>query len=338
MMTELLKLPLFRFGGKEYTLDQFFAWAEYTEALIPVIEHLQKTEEAVQSGFEIDQERIQQAVNEFRYHNNLITSAETHRWLRQRNLEIDDLYTHIYRKLSDPRKHLRLTPAAWKKRCLDPVREVWAELHFTAKFQRIFDDFVLRISIASRPEYYRNMYELKDVMLTDLENMIFLNQDNFHFSAFLEHVYREYVEENVPRSLCEAKLRTYRIDLLKILYESISFKDLNAAKEAYCCVRYDGESLQSLAKRTGGVYESEYAFIEDIPELLRAPLLSAKAGECLDPLRITPQRGYTVLYVTRKTEPHVNNIQVRERLERKVIEELLADWNDQNFELLPWNR
>ncbi len=329
------ELNLFCFGRRWCSLHEMLAWAEYVGRLTHTLEHLQQTEESLQTGFDMDQDRLKQAVNDFRYRNNLITSVETQQWLKERALSLDDLYTWVHRQFCDRRRHLMLTIPAWKKRCNDCAHEVWAELHFNGKFQILLDEFVHRIAVSHKNGIARPEPSLEDLSSGPQLEHVFLTDDMKHV-AELERMYQEYAEEIADRDSCQRRLNLERMNLLKVKYEAVSYRDINAAKEAYCCMKFDGETPDSLASRTHAPYETEYSYIEDIPDPLQQHLLSAGATECLEPIRITPQKGYTVYSVMRKTEPHLNNHEVRSRLQKKIVADNLAPLIDKEVQWLPW--
>ena len=154
-------LNLFCFGKRWFTLNEMLAWAEYHGSLVTVLEHLQFTEEIIQDGFNVDQDKLQNEVNDFRYKQDLITSQETHKWLEERVLSLDDLYTYVHRKLANPRRSLRLTVAAWKRRCEDPARDTWAELHFDGAFTNMVDEFICRVAVSEKRGVLDNLFQTK---------------------------------------------------------------------------------------------------------------------------------------------------------------------------------
>jgi hypothetical protein len=283
-------LNVFCFGKRWLTLNEMLAWAELHGCLLPTLEHLQFTEEMIQDGFTVDHDKLQNEVNDFRYKQDLITSQETHKWLKERVLSLDDLYTYIHRKLGNPRRSLRLTVAAWKRRCEDPSREVWAELHFSGAFSNMVDEFICRVAVALQKGILDNPPPNGTPSET---SQVFLNESTRHVQVW-EDAYVDYCAELADRASCERRLKSHRHELLKVKYDAVSYKKLDAAKEAYCCIRYDGEAVESLASRTGVPFESEFEFIEDLPKALQQKLFSAHAQECLEPIRTSPQRGYTV--------------------------------------------
>ncbi len=326
-------LNVFCFGKRWLTLNEMLAWAECHGCITSTLEHLQFTEEVIQDGFSVDQDKLQNEVNDFRYRQGLITSQETHDWLKERGLALDDLYTYVHRKLANPRRSLRLTVAAWKRRCDDPALEAWSELHFSGAFSNMVDEFICRVAIADMKGVLGN--ENVPATTPSNPNHVFLSPDTRHVLAW-ENAYTEFCAEVADRTSCERRLKSHRHELLKVKYEAVSYKKLDAAKEAFCCIRYDGEAVESLANRTGVPFESEYAFIEDLPEVLRQKLFSAHAQECLEPIRTSPQRGYTIYVMLRKTEPHPNNGEVRDRLQRKIVKERLEREIDEKLQWIPW--
>ena len=326
-------LNVFCFDKRWLTLNDMLAWAEYSGCITATLEHLQFTEEVIQDGFDVDQDKLQSEVNDFRYKQNLITTQETHEWLKERALALDDLYTYIHRKLANPRRSLRLTIAAWKRRCDDPAREMWTELHFSGSFTNLVDDFICRVAIADMKNALDDPSPLP--IKPNNPNEVF-HGDKTRFVETWEALYQDFCSEVAGRDSCEQRLKMHRHELLKVKYEAVSYKNLNAAKEAFCCIRYDGESVESVAGRTNAPFESDYTFIEDLPKTLQQKMFSAHAQECLEPIRTSPQKGYTVYVMLRKTEPHPNNSEVRERLQRKIVHERLERNITEKLQWIPW--
>jgi hypothetical protein len=112
-------------------------------------------------------------------------------------------------------------------------------------------------------------------------------------------------------------LSAMRIPLTRVELETIELECLDAANEAILCVREDGMVMSAVAAEGGYPHRRENRLLEEFPPELQQKLLCAAPGDLLEPME---ENGVFHVYrLNRKTEPALDDSQVRDRVEREIL-------------------
>jgi hypothetical protein len=127
----------------------------------------------------------------------------------------------------------------------------------------------------------------------------------------------------------EARKRMHaslRMSLVRLELEVLELDTEAAAREAFLCAGQDGQPLAPVAEAGGYPLRPLCAFVEDLPEDWRQPVLSAYPGTVLRPFK--RDKGYDLCRVRAKQEPPLDNAEVGKRVDdallRRHLDELEA--------------
>jgi hypothetical protein len=145
--------------------------------------------------------------------------------------------------------------------------------------------------------------------------------------ARLEECYRRFCERAVTPEAVAAQVRSCQTDWTRLECDSVSFPELQAAREAALCVREDGETLDQAAGDANREVRREEVYIEATEPDFRDHFLGAQKGELVGPVG----RGEEfVLYLVReKVLPSGNDPRIAVRAEEAVVQHLVeSEVND----------
>ena len=297
---------------------------------------------------------MQAAANDWRYKFNLITAEETEEWFGCRELSLNDLNdflcreilkSHFFDQLPEIRKQVEIDAQSvlenfWPQLVLSNdypqlvIPLIWRlivkEFNFSPKVA-IVDELAL-----AKNEYCQRQQINIDDLPSYLKNSRLLH-DSFNYYLTLEAYYRRFCAQLLSDEMAGLLLKSMFKQLIRIVYESVYFSELEHAKEAYLCVTEDGASLDDIAVKAGGRYAKSVQFLDEIPEELRQDLLSAAVGEAIPPRAKNGRDGFSLHRVLRKVEPELENPDVYNRVLQEYVKENLGPLAQANVKWLKWD-
>lgn len=331
-----LSRSVFEARGRTYTLGHVFAAAAFggwTGGFWKELEDgLACAAYADDEGFEIDTVELQESADRFRYQRNLVTAEETERWLSDHDVDEDDLvgwlerrywrerFTREGRRIGDT-----YTPAP------SVITDVlWPEVVFSGCLGTLAIPLARRVAAAAAAHdngtaaigdhaaaaATEAFFERAGCGPEGLAAWLAGNRcDDAWFRELLglEPLYLHACADALSPERCSAALESRRLDLMRIEFRTAHFPSERQAREALLCITDDGESFTDTVQRTGAQAEEQSLLLEDAPEMLRAPLLSAARGEVI--LVRGPESESLIVQVIDKTPPGTTDPQVRARLE-----------------------
>ena len=316
--------------GHAFSAAAFGGWAgDFWKAL----EHgLACAAYAGDEGFEIDAAVLQESADQFRYQRNLVTAEETERWLSDRDVDEDDLVGWLERRywlerFTREQRHIgdSYTPAP------SVMTDVlWPEAVFSGCLGPLAIPLARRVAASAAEEdsgsaaraadpaaaATKAFFERAGCGPEGLAAWLAANRcDEAWFRELLglESPYLRACADALSPERCSAALESRRLDLMRIGFRTACFPTERQAREALLCITDDGESFTDTVHRAGAQAEEQSLLLEDAPEILRAPLLSAARGEVI--LVRGPESESLIVQVIDKTPPGTTDPQVRARLE-----------------------
>ena len=330
----IAQVDLFQYGRRRCSFADFLAWAELVGRLESLVTHLRRTQRAVDSGMQVRQEHLQQAADEFRYRNHLLTVNETEAWLAERALARDDLHHYLLRGFCHDPVDMAMSIDEWCDAVDDVYGELWAALHFSGNFDALLEEYLFRVAAQALVPRGAGRKRSLSVDASPLTRILL--EGRLDEARRLEGSYRVYAEDVAGRESCERRLKSQRLQLRRLHYQALSYANQDQAQEAWSCLQHDEESPDQLAERTGVLLRTGKAFAEDLPPDVARVLQSTQPGETTDPLKLPGTENYTVFRLVQKTEPKLNSSGVRRRLRRLLVAEKLSPEIERNLSWLPW--
>lgn len=130
--------------------------------------------------------------------------------------------------------------------------------------------------------------------------------------AALDDLTRSSLRDEDRSRLLEARAA----DWVRVRYSTISFGELEMAKEALLCINEDGLALTEVAELAGAPAESREALVVDIDPLVAKTLLGAPAGAIVGPLSL--DGAFMLAHVEEKAAPTLADPLIRERVDREL--------------------
>ncbi len=324
--------------GRDYSvrdvIDAAYFGGELKSLWEEMLRGIEAEKEATASDLEADDEAVASASETFRYDHDLITAEETERWLEERGLTLRDFGDYLIRRYwrnaldakteVEPLEFLSASPE---------LRELLAaELIFSGAFDQIAKRQSWQVA-ASRavgngelnPELIEaereRFFAQEGIDAEELPGL--LDQLERDPSWFDEMVavrvkYQRQCETLFSGSAPNQELAALRLPLTRFDLEIVEVESRDAAAEALLCVREDGMSMEEVATEGRYPYRRRTILLEDIPPDLQQKFLSIAAGGILDP--IARDDGFQLCRVTGKSEPTLDDAEVRTRVEGRVLE------------------
>jgi hypothetical protein len=327
--------PVFAVAGRAVTVREIIEAAylrgeiePYWRRLIELIEIGKKNSEFQ----EIDEAVLQAQSEQWRYDRDLITAEEVERWLRDRGLSLEEFSAYFVRNTG--KKSIRGGTQPVAIDYLAASRELRDLLRIELLLSGEFDRMAIQLSwrfAASCPKDHVPSH------LIEAERACFLELAGLHAGSLpgwlasfgrnqqwldemceLEAAFRQQREGLSTPSMRERTLTALRLPLLRLELELIELDSIEAAREAFLCVRDDGAPMEEVARNGRYPYRKAAMFLEDLSTDAQHKVLSAVPGDVLDP--INQEDGYQVWHLIRKIEPSLADDEVRHRIERRIIE------------------
>ncbi len=302
---------VFSAAGRDFTIDEVLLAARARGDLEPIeaetAEALSCARYAEEEGFELDEDAVQAASDEYRYQKDLVTAEDTERWLHQRGLTLEDFGAHLERRHWRFRFHDQASELAreFPPSPNDVETALWPDVMLESHFETLARALAWRVAahLERKPAP-----ALGPALEEDL--------------PLLERSYEEERLRTLAPENCARALKTRHQSLIRVVLERASCASDEIAQEAVLCVREDGEPLQEVAARTASRFSVTTSFAESLPESLQQRCLSALAGEVFPP--IPDEDAYSVIRLVEKIEPDLSDAEVRGRVEQWLLDARFA--------------
>jgi len=227
---------------------------------------------------------LDQAVEQFRYRYDLISGAECEAWLAARGLSFAQLRGSLSRKL-------KAAAADAQQQQIDTILDDSFARHARHLSWRV------ALACASPP-----VGAFSDALLADWEQA---------FAAARAEVLSSHARQRF--------LELARRPLTQIEYEIAEFDDLEAAREARCCVLEDGQTLATVAHTHGYAHRAQHAFIDELPAAWSAALNATAASAVAEPI----VEGSRILLLSprRYLPPSLDLPEISRRIDQQLIEQ-----------------
>ena len=329
--------------GRTYTLSDVVAAAHFRgdleEPWRRMLQRLAADEAAADRDLETDDDALQALSDEFRSDRDLITAEETETWLEQRGLTLDDFNDHFVRAYWGDALGAKVEPQEVDFiEASEELREMLnVELLLSGDFEQMATELSWQVAArraaadetvgpealaVERAEFFERAEIDEDELAAWLEG---LGRDAAWFEEMLALAasYRHARATLVTDEMCRAELSVARLHLAQIDVETIELESRNAAREALMCVRNDGMSLAEVAAESCYPHQRGTVLLEDMPADLHERVLCAAPGELLEP--VPHGDGFQVCRIHQKSEPTLEDPEVRSRIEDRILGQTFAD-------------
>lgn len=120
-----------------------------------------------------------------------------------------------------------------------------------------------------------------------------------------------------------SEVARHRLEWLSFSCRRLVVPDAAGAREALCCMREDGLTLEQAADLARGRVEDQHLVLEDAADGVEPLLLGAREGEVIGPLE-DERGGFALLAVDRKRPPDVSDPEIAARAHRRALERALG--------------
>lgn len=288
-----------------------------------------------------EDERLEKAVEEaaakFRYDRDLITAADTEQWLADRDVQVDDWFDVIRRRLLAPANRPRM-PLAPPPDLPELTRAVWvsficegaaAELATLLARQAVAHEMAAQASPSPPND--------DDALAQDLEAVLSyfpeLDPDRtrerlLRLDSLASGVGRCRALALTPEAI-RREVEHCALDLIRIDCQVLTFDSEPLAREAALCVKDDGLDINEVASEARTELLDAQLYVEDVEPNLRSIFRSAPPAELLGPI---PWEGrYALVLVLAKVRASTEDAEVRTRAERHLLDRLLADLEERRI-------
>lgn len=337
----MLDQAIFKSRNKVYTFQHILNFFEFQNRIGVLLKGLRNKlacqEFAEEEGFQVDDEQLQAASDSFRYERNIITVAETEKWLKERYLTLEDFSDYLirdywYRRFSTGMDHL-IHEYPLSKEVIE--QSLWPETVLGGRFADLILPVTHRIAAMAEnsnislpaetiDEEHKSFFRRMGLSSDGLEP--WLDQMNWPRDWFEELIHMEahykYISNKtlIPERITR-ELNSQYLPLTRIEIDAACFPSANTAQEAFLCISKDGESLEVVSERAHGKRISSKFFLRDLPEGLQQYFFSASEREVLKPIE---QDGkFWIFRVCRKTPPDLKDVEVRSFVEERVFASFL---------------
>ena len=325
---------MFAIGETTVTIGDTICAAHFRGELAATWKRIAAIMEEGESASPPDDVELQASSEQFRIDRDLITVEETERWLEERGLTLDDFNNFLVRQWIDQAVHgelvghevIEYTSAPSDLR--DALR---IDLLFSGEFDRLAtrlgwrsaarasaQDRVSDEAIEIERACFYQRSGTNDASLPAW--LAGLERDSLWFNQMLEleAVFRRDCDALLTLKARERMLQSLRLPLTQFELEFLELDSLDAAREAIQCVSEDGESMEDVATAACLPFQRVDVRYEDLPEDLQRRLLSAMAGEILQP--ISNGDGFKLCRLVQKIESDLADEGVRSRVDLRIVE------------------
>jgi hypothetical protein len=307
----MLERIAFRAGGRAYTRSEVLSAAEFRGDLEPIRKTAQDglgcQRYAEEEGYRVDPDALQRLSESYRHGKGLTAAEDTERWLEERDLTLADFTAWLERQywLTRFSSQLATIRSEYEPAAPDILEVTWPEAVFGDHFPGLARALAWRVAAAIDDGAEPGARHWTEELL------------------LLEQHYRECCRRVLTAEGRSRTLAGLRWALLRFEADAASFETLDRAQEAFLCVSQDGESLEQVARRAGGRFESLIGFIDMFPVSLQPKALSAAAGETI--VSKEAADNFRVYTIRRKIDPDLRDPAVTERVERALLHSFFED-------------
>lgn len=309
-----MKMPsdftLFSVGERTWSLEDFAVaakvWGDWERLEKDVRLGIGCLKWAEEEGDDVRDSEMESAANEFRYERDLITSEETEAWLEQWQLSVEDWAGYIRRSLL--RGRLALNMDEIETSC--EVQE--DELDACAYGEAVFSGCLSRVTrkLAGRVSAWQRAIEEQWITATPAQCAEETLQQ-------IEAAYERYRSKTVTPEGITNQVRLRQLDWTRLDCVYMFLSNYDVAREALFCMREDGMTPDEVAKNAKTEVQTDVFYLDQIDAELWNPLLAAKKGDVVGPLRWKDQ--WALLLLRDKILPSIDSAQVRQRAEETLL-------------------
>jgi len=302
---------VFRAGGRDFTYADAVRAAERRSAVDParrdVREGLSCQRYAEDEEFELGPAEVESAADAYRTDRDLTTVDDTERWLNSYDLSLDDFSGWLERRLWRQR-FLHVLPIVTRDYHPGPADVedlLWPEIVFGDYLPAFVHGLAARVAI---------------LLSTDGGAAAPGWADD---QPAMERLYLARCREATSEADLSRELTARHTSLVKLELQLASFDAAESAREAWLCVTQDGERLDEVSRRAGGILQDLRLFYDELPDALRQPALSAVPGEIIPPFELGAR--IVLCRVAAKQPPAIGDPDVRHRIESVLIDRATDD-------------
>jgi hypothetical protein len=250
---------------------------------------------------------VQELCDAWRYERDLITAEETERWLEARGLTLEEFDEFILRRSNG-------SAETWNLRDLEGREELRIELLLSGEFDRL----ALRLSwrFAASLEAPAEPCE-EDRRTPRLPPQWGCDERWLDEMLAVEAAWHRETDALLTPPALQQALATLRLPLTRLEFEALDLESLDAAREAFLCVRDDGLSIAEVAREGGYTHSRVDASLEELSEECQQHFLSAIPGTVLPPL--AQGDGFQLCQLIKKSQPELADARIRTRVEQHLI-------------------
>lgn len=297
---------------------------------------------ADEQGFEASPADVESAADEFRLERELITGEDLEQWLDHCGLTLDDFEEFFARRLLADRFRDQADDIGrdYAPSAADVANHMWVEAILTGDYEALAAGLARRVAVrldGSAPSTPTEVQESRREAEGLLDGKT-LDPEWFTELAEMEAAYGAAERAALTSEHRDREIRARFIQLTRIEIAEATFPSFDQAQEAYGCVTGEGESLESVATRSGAAFDLATRFYDDVPDELRDLFFSAPAGKAFP-----PQRGdelFAVREVRRRIEPESDDPDVLARVRERLLGSRFDAMVSQHVRWLfdPWNQ
>jgi hypothetical protein len=297
---------------------------------------------ADEQGFDASPADVESAADEFRLEHELIAGEDLEQWLDHCGLTLDDFEGFFVRRLLADRFGDQADDIAreYVPSEADVAGHMWAEAILTGGYDALSVALARRVAVrldgsvsfahTDAQESAREAEGLLDGKTLDPEWLTEL--------AEMEAAYAAAEQAALISEHRDREIRARFIQLTRIEIAEATFPSFDQAREAYQCVTGEGESLESVAARTGAAFDVATRFYDEVADEVRDLFFSAPAGKVFP-----PQQGdepFAVREIRRRIEPEPGDPDVSARVRERLLANRFDAVVSQHVRWLfdPWNR
>jgi hypothetical protein len=342
---------IFSRGERQFTAGEIIDCAVLRGEIDPLWDEFVRIGEcdrlASEQGLEPDESAVDAAAIAFRYQHDLITAEETERWLESRGVSLGEFGEYFARKYWD-RTYSGATqvPASTYQAAGAEEKDLFlVDLILSGSLDQMAERLSYRIAAQADENSEEGAKEERARFLTargitDLAAWLAqFGRDEEWLNQMLaaEAAYRRRVAHILTEQALQKELGPLRLNLTRFELETVEVDSKDAAAEVAACVRNDGMEMSEVAEESRYPFHSSEVLLEDVPSEQQQKFLSVKAGMLFEP--IPRGDGFEVWRVKTRTEPSLQDVTIRARLEKRIIDrcfnELLSKYIDWKFFLPP---
>jgi hypothetical protein len=329
---------VFSVGKAEYCWEDVVLaaelWGDWVRLRERVREGVACLKRAEDEATPLSAEEIESAADEFRYARDLVAAEEMEEWLERWGLTaeswMDSIRSTLLRK-------------KWSDKLADLVSEesptdedvdarIQTEAVCSGELERLAFELAGRTAIhdgeekegSKGPGSETDVAAIFEQFPSGLRGRglpgisLDASRAKMERLARLEASYRRFCERAVTPEAVAAQIRSYQTDWTRLECDSVSFPELQAAREAALCVREDGGTLDHVAGDANREVRREQVYIEETEPDFRDQFLGAQKGELIGPV----SRGdeFVLCLVREKVLPSGNDPRIAARAEEAVVQ------------------